>query len=239
MLITSYSASFAQSKKKSETTFGLGVRPIFSSSYFRTGPKDFSDAGINYTISQGTGFSAGAYVKHSFNKKIAFESGLNYTKRKYKLTLTDTSFTGGGDFKIIGYEIPLNFITSIQLSKQSFMSATLGMTLYIFPSNVSTFQDYFVQFSYRVHRASEGITAGLGYSWVTKESGTIYAGLNFHRSLTPIFKEQVEYYPQRDFNKQPTSTGRTTLQGDYLSIDVRFYLPDNKKKSDNKEQFYY
>ena len=229
----------AQSKEKQETTFGIGLRPIFSSSYFRTGPKNFSDAAINYTIAQSTGFSLGAYIKHSFNKRIAVETGINYTKRQYKLSIVDTTFTGGGYFKIIGYEIPINVIATIPLGKQTSMSASLGMTIDIFPSDVVTFRDYFVQYSYRLHRANEGVIAGVGYSWITEKSGTLYFGISYHRSFSPIFNEQVEYYPQRDFNKQPTSTGRTSLQGDYLSVDLRYYFPDNKSKVQTKDQYFY
>jgi hypothetical protein len=45
----------------------------------------------------------------------------------------------------------------------------------------------------------------------------------------------VEYYPQRDFTKLPTSTGKTSLQGDYLTLDIRFYFHENPDKKPKKK----
>ena len=89
------------------TQFGFCYRPIFSSNYFRTGPKDFDDNKISYTLSQSSGYSTGALIRRGVTKKLTIESGILYVKRNYDLTLRDTTFNSQSDFSIIGYEIPI------------------------------------------------------------------------------------------------------------------------------------
>jgi hypothetical protein len=48
----------------------------------------------------------------------------------------------------------------------------------------------------------------------------------------------IEYYPSQDFSRTPTSTGRSDIQGDYLTIDLRYYFhqdPEKKKAKKKKK----
>jgi hypothetical protein len=218
------------------TQFGFCYRPIFSSNYFRTGPKDFDDNKINYTLAQHSGYTTGVLVRRGVTKKLTIESGILYVKRNYDLTLRDTTFISQSDFSIIGYEIPLSALIYIQLDQKIWMSAAMGGSIDIFPSDVFTYlPSYMLQYSARRNKINAGVLANIGWEYRNGKKGTYYLGASYHRSLSTIYNTLVEYYPQRDFTKLPTSTGRTSLQGDYLTLDVRFYFHENPDKKPKKK----
>lgn len=226
---------FAQ---KGVTTFGFNIRPSFPNALLRTGPIDFSDNGIDYQIVQKSGISAGGLVRHGITKRLSLETGIVYTKRNYDLSIMDTTFTGAGDFSIIGYEIPLSALVFMQLDEHLWMDVGLGFAMNIFPSDVSTFNDYYVQYSARKQTASGGVIANIGVEYRTPKSGYFYLGFIYSRSLNPIYETLVEYYPDRDFSKPYTSLGRTTLQGDYFGLDLKYFFhedPEKKKKKKAKK----
>jgi len=219
--------------QKSKLTFGFCYKPIFPSNFFRTGPINFSNNEINYEIIQRSGFSAGAIVRKTINKSFSIETGILFTKRNYDLSIQDTSFIDKSDFKIIGYEIPVSALVFIQLGKQLYMSTALGGSIDIFPSDISTYDPkdhYYLTYSARTNKVNAGIVANLGAEYRTKKSGTIYLGFNYHRSFSSIYTTAIEYYPERNFNILPTSKAKTTLQGDYFTIDLRYYFHDEVKK---------
>jgi hypothetical protein len=229
-------ASIISKAQINTTQFGFCYRPIFSSSYFRTGPKNFNDKNINYTLAQHSGYSTGALIRRGITKKLTVESGILYVKRNYDLTLQDTTFISKSDFSIIGYEIPLSALIYIQLDQKIWMSAALGGSIDIFPSDVFTYEpSYMLQYSARKNKINAGVLANLGWEYRNGKKGTYYIGASYHRSISKIYNTLVEYYPQRDFSKAPSSTGKTTLQGDYLTIDFRFYFHESPDKKPRKK----
>ena len=217
------------------TQFGFCYRPIFSSSYFRTGPKDFENNSILFNLAQHSGYSTGVLVRRGTSNTFTIESGILYVKRNYDLTLIDTTFISKSDFSIIGYEIPLSALIYIQLDKKIWMSAAMGGSIDIFPSDVFTYEPtYMLQYSARKNKINTGVLANLGWEYRNGKKGTYYFGASYHRSLSSIYNTLVEYYPERDFTKLPTSTGKTTLQGDYLTIDFRFYFHENPDRKPKK-----
>ena len=115
------------------TSFGFVVKPIFPSSYFRTGAEtkvatDTIGNTYQFKLAQTSGFSAGAVLRKGITKNISVETGIQYVKRHYQLDITDdsTGFKGGSDFKIIGYEIPIQVLTLVQLSREIWMNVSLG-----------------------------------------------------------------------------------------------------------------
>jgi len=221
---------FAAIAQDRVTTFGFGYKPIFPSSYFRTGPKDFSDKGINYTIAQQSGFTAGGLIRHGISNRISFESGIMYTKRNYDLSIIDSTFTGRSNFKIIGYEIPVNGLVFIQLGQKLWMNVTMGLSLDIFPSDIYTDDNYYRHYSARNKTVNSGLNAMTGLEYRTKKGGYIYLGAAYHRTFSHIYESLVEYYPDRTLAKPPTSIGRTRFQGDYFTFDVRYYFHEAPKK---------
>lgn len=218
------------------TTFGFSYKPIFPSSYFRTGPQDFSDNNIDFTIAQRSGFTFGGLIRHGISNRISIESGLIYTKRNFDLSITDTTFTGKSDFKIIGYEVPLNTLVFIQLGQQFWMNANLGINLDLFPSDIYTDDNYYRHYSARRHTANGGLNAGLGWEYRTRKSGYIYLGAAYHRMFSSMYMSLVEYYPTRSLAVPPSAIGKTDLQGDYFTFDIRYYFQEAPVKKKGKTQ---
>lgn len=215
------------------TTFGVFLRPSFPNQFFRTGPIDFSDSNIDYSIVQQSGISFGGIIRKGFTKRLSFETGIVYTKRNYDLTLTDTTFTGRGEYSIIGYEIPLTALVFIQLGQQLWMNVGLGPGIEFYPSDIYSDDDFYAHYGAREQTFNGALNASLGFEFRTKKSGYFYLGFNYHRSFSPIYTSVVEYYPSRDFSIPYTSIGRTQLQGDYFGIDFRYFFhedPEKKKK---------
>ncbi len=226
-LIMGCISSYAQ---KNVTTFGLMVRPGFPNQFLGASADEFNDSTIFYKINQNSGISFGALVRHGITNRLSLETGIIYTKRNYDMSITDSSFTGKSNFSIIGYEIPLSALVFIQLDEKLWMDAGLGANLNIFPSDVTTYQDYFIQFSARKQKINGGVMGHLGVEYRTAKSGYFYFGLVYLRSLSTIYNTLVEYYPERDFDKLPAATGRTTLGGDYFGIDFKYFFHEDPEK---------
>ena len=235
-------SSLLQAQTKFNTTlFGLTVKPIVPSNYFRTGKIEFSENNIDYTVLQKSGFSFGAIVRHNFSKLIAIETGIQYAKRNFEYTLTDidSGYSGENDFTYIGYELPINLLTFIQLGQKTYMNAALGVSFDIYPSDVYTYdrQDtFYQQYGARPVLFNAGLNANIGTEYRTSKSGIIYLGLAYHRSFSPIMNNIIEYYREQDFNRVPTSTGRSDIQGDYLTIDLRYYFHQDPEKKKAKKK---
>jgi hypothetical protein len=217
------------------TTVGIVVKPLFPSKYFRTGLQETTNNNVDFSLKQKSGFSAGAVIRKGFTKTLSVETGIAFVKRNYHFTITDSLFNESSDFKIIGYEIPLQALVFVQLSKDIWMNGSLGPSIDIFPSDVSTSADHFVHRSYRtsnVYVFNTGITANLGWEWRTVKSGYFYAGMSYHRSVKNPYGTIIAFIRQPDA-LIPDAVGRFDLQGDYFTFDLRYYFhenPENKKK---------
>ena len=225
------------------TSFGFLVKPIFPSSYFRTGAQtqEVADTlGNNYSfrLAQSSGFSVGAVVRRGLTKNLSFETGIQYVKRNYNLDITDDSsaFTGRSDFTIVGYEIPLQLLVFVQLSRAIWMNASLGTSLDIFPSNIYTRGTYFKQFAVRTSSLTvfnAGVIANIGWEYRTEKSGIIYVGSSYHRSFKNTYISNIEYY--RNIKSNYKTRTDFSLKGDYLTLDLRYYFrADINKKNKNK-----
>ena len=213
------------------TTFGFVIKPIFPSSYFRTSAKTFSDNGVGFTIDQRSGFSAGGVIRKGITKTLSFETGINYVKRLYDLEISTGSFTGKSEYKIVGYEIPVQALVFIQLSKEIWMDVALGPSLDMYPSDVTTYSTYFLHVANRNSSSvfNGGLLANLGWEYRTTKSGYIYIGACYHRSFTDIYTSTVGYYNSRTDIK-PVGQGSTALSGDYLTFDIRYYFHEDPAK---------
>ncbi len=222
--------------QKNVTTFGLTVRPGFPNQFLGASAIEFSDSTTFYKIDQNSGISFGGLVRHGITNRLSLETGIIYTKRNYQMSITDTSFTGKSNFSIIGYEIPLSALVFIQLDEKLWMDVGLGANLNIFPSDVTTYQDYFIQFSARKQKVNGGVMGHLGVEYRTAKSGYFYLGFVYLRSLSDIYRTLVEYYPERDFDKLPSTTGRAILGGDYFGIDFKYFFHEDPEKREKRKK---
>jgi hypothetical protein len=234
LLFVSFTICHAQ---ESTTKFGVIYKPIFPSTYFRTGPKEFSDNNVKFKIAQSSGFSAGASIRKGLTKSLSIEAALCYVKRRYNLQITDTTFTGNSSYKIIGYEIPVQALVFVQLSQEIWMNVALGPSIDIFPSDIRTEGNYFVQHSTRNSKLqvfNTGILANIGWEWRTKKSGYFYLGSSYHRSLNEPYTSYIGY--RRTVNQSAADAfGKVNHSGDYLTFDLRYYFYEQQKGNVQKD----
>lgn len=223
---------FAQ---KNIFTAGFQYKPIFPSAFFSTGIKTESLNGVDFSVGQKMGYSAGMIIRRGFTEKLSFETGINFTKRNFGLRITDTTFTGRSRFSIIGYEIPAQLLIFLRMSEKIYMNASGGMSFDMYPSNIRTYGTYFDNRSKRNSLFQFAALANLGWEYRTKKSGYFYLGASYHLPFTYFYYSMIKYIPSNDvvFMK---------LGGNYLTVDFRYYFhedpmkPKVEKKKKKKEK---
>ena len=74
----------AQEPRQQRWVFGLQFKPIVPSDITRTRQETFITNDITYTNRQRPGYAFGMYLRQSFNKRLAIETGINYVVRNYR-----------------------------------------------------------------------------------------------------------------------------------------------------------
>lgn len=227
-----FSFTFAQEKV---VTAGIQFKPIFSSKFFNTGPENALSQGIGFEIKPQSGYCIGMVIRRGITNTISFEGGINYVKRNFKISVTDpdSAVNTGSEFGMVGYEIPLQGLVFIQLSDKIFMDVALGVSMDFYPSDINTYTDYFVHYSARHSWFSPAILANLGWEYRTEKSGFFYVGASYHRPFNTTFTSYVQYR-----NREiPYPEGKMDLQGNYLTLDLRYFFhsdPEKRKKKVRK-----
>ena len=214
--------SFAQ---QNIMTVGFQVKPIFRGEIFSARDIEITQDSVNFTVATRLGYSAGMVVRKGISKTISFETGINYVKRVYNLSITDSSFTGESKFRIIGYEIPLLALIYIRIGEKIYMDNALGFSIDLFPSDIFTSASYFRHSSRRTSFIIPALLANLGWEYRTDKSGFFYIGASYHRPFTKIMSTKIRY--DRD---NRIAEIETKLAGSYLTIDFRYFFPEAPEK---------
>ena len=208
---------------------GFQYKPIFSTPLLKIDPPAETIGSAEFSIRQRSGHCVGMVIRRGINRTLSFESGINYTKRKYELKIQDGTFEDNSRFSIIGYEIPVLLLAYIKLGKQVFMNTALGTVLDIFPSNVTSSDTYFEQLSLRNNIFQPGLLANIGYEYRTINSGYFYFGASFHRPFSSTYRTRVLYKNSTEMN--------TDLSGSYLTFDFRYFFHEDPiRKSEKKKK---
>jgi hypothetical protein len=214
------------------TTVGFQFKPIFSSQMFGTGPVQEKNNNLQVTVDPRAGFSGGMIVRHGFTDRLSFETGISYAKRVYGLEIETPDYKSLSDFRIVGYEIPLQGLVYIQLAQKLFMNATGGASLDFFPSDIGTKGEKFRHLSLRNSRLQGGVLANLGWEWRTEKSGYFYLGASYHNPFKKIYTSRVQYFPV------PTALEEVffDLSGNYLTFDIRYFFHEDPEQRIKKEK---
>lgn len=210
-------------------TAGFQYKPIFASAFLSTGTKSISQNGIDFSVSQKFGYCAGMIIRRGITKRFSFETGINYAKRNFGLSITDTSFTGKSDFTIIGYEIPVQLLIFLQASKKGYINTSMGMSWDMYPSNVATKDSYFWTSSKRHSLFQLAALANLGYEYRTEKSGYFYIGASYHLPFSYFYLTTINYRTNQEIAK-------IKLGGNYLTIDFRYYFHEDPLKPKKKKK---
>ena len=210
-------------------TAGIQFKPIFSSRYFSTGPQAKDSSGVGFELIPSGGYCVGGLVRVGITPRLSGETGINFVKRPHKMIITDASraLHEESTFSIIAYEIPVSALVFIKLSEIAFMNAALGVTMDFFPSNVESSDDYFQHLSRRKNWIFPSIAANIGYEIRTYKAGYFYVGASYHRPFSDIYTSTVGYYVDDKYY-----TGQQfLLSGNYLTLDFRYFFPEDQAKS--------
>jgi len=211
------------------TTFGIQLKPIVPIEFINAGKQEKTTNNIAYINQPKFGMSFGMVIRKGLTKTLSLETGLNFLKRNYDLTINDpdSSFSSTSDFSIVNYEIPVLLLAYVQLGRNTFMNVAGGVSFDIYPS------DLFVQdeaFANAVNRSSwlqPSLLANIGWEYRTEKSGYIYIGASLHRPFTEIFTEFVTY---RGVNSDRLEGETFDLTGSYFTIDLRYFFHEEKQE---------
>jgi hypothetical protein len=136
--ISFYSYCQLGDEKKFPSYFGVQAKVVIPSNVTGNGPITVSKNGFTSTITQNIGYSFGGTVRAGITKLIAFETGINFTQRNFsiQMDLADSNITGTNTMGFIQYDIPLNALIYIKLSKRWFANASIGMAVGFKPTNI-------------------------------------------------------------------------------------------------------
>ena len=214
-----------------ENTFiaGFQYKPIFANDFFGTGPKTIVQNSIGFSIAQKRGYCGGMILRRGINKQFSLETGINFTKRIFALSITDTSFTGTSGFTIIGYEIPVQGMIFLRLTQKIYMSTSFGLSMDMYASNVYT-QDTYFKHSSKFHSLFQFATlAGLGFEYRTEKNGYFFLGASYHLPFSYSYYSTINYLPKQE-------VGRIKLGGNYLALDFRYYFHEDPMKPKKKKK---
>lgn len=229
-------AILSQNKERFPSYFGFQFKPLIPGDFLAKSQVTIREGNFNSTYSQKYGYSFGGIVRIGLTKLISFETGINQVKRNYNVdfSLPDSSKMGSTNFGVISYDIPLNAMVYIQLSKKIFTNASLGTSFVYYPSNVgaSHYVDnevLFVAEGRRNRIFDAEINANFGFELRTIKNGFFYLGASAKIPFSPIFKVASSY----EFKSQDPIVAIGTINGAYLSLDLRFFFPNVKSTGQN------
>lgn len=218
--------------QENTTTVGIQYKPIFPLNFIGTGTETSTNNGVGFELGLKSGFCGGMVIRHGFTDLLGLEGGINYVKRKYKLAITDSSFTGKSSFQAIGYEIPLSMLVFIQLGEYLYMNASLGTSFDMFASSVQSTDTYFKNVVFRNRVIQSAVLANIGWEWRTEKSGYIYLGASYHRPFGFIYLADTEYIVNRTVKAET----ETKLLGNYLTLDLRYFFHEDPLKKQKKKK---
>lgn len=207
-------------------TVGIQFKPLFSSRFFGTGPETIIQSPFTYEINPSFGYVLGAVIRKGYTPTLSLEFGLNYAVRNYKLSALNGSVGSKEDMKVVGYEIPLSQLVFIQLSEHIYMNASAGLCLNMFPTDVYKDSDYFLAYAGRRGLFSLSLLANIGFEYRSEKSGYFYFGTSLNRPFKSIYNIAIDYTN----NNFVLNTGQSQLRGSYLSIDFRYFFPEDPEK---------
>lgn len=226
------------------TTLGIQVKPMIPSRFLNTGPTSAERENLSVNLTPKLGWNFGMMIRRGITKMWSFETGINLVQRNYNLTFNSTELpeTAELNFRLIGYEIPVQGLIYVQLGKQLWMNVSGGVSLDLYPSNIQS-SDFirrdsvtydFYQKTFRNGWLQTSVLANIGFEWRTKKDGYFYLGTSYHRPFRYMGFVSAEFTP----NNLATQRIEFPVSGNYLTADLRYFFhenPERKKSTKTKK----
>lgn len=215
-------------------SFGLQFKPIISAAYFDAGDQEVQWDDYSFKLSPRFGQSLGMIVRYNFSTTFSAETGLNLVNRRYRQHIENDgiSLNDFSNFTLRSYELPLQMLSYVKVSKNYYLNAAFGNSFNIFASDVISFGNenaFFFQSTSRRKKVQSALIANLGMEYRTLEKGIIYLGFSFHRP----WKNTARSFPEYDDGTNEFNIlapgGKDAkymdISGNYLTIDIRYFFP--------------
>lgn len=227
LLISFYSYCQLGNDKKIPSYFGVYAKVVIPSNITGNGPVTVSKNGFSSTLTQVPGYSFGGTLRAGITKLIAFESGINFTQRNFNVNmeLADSNISASNSMGFIQYDIPVNALIYIQLSKVVYANASIGLAVGFKPTNIGIINypsglHTFTNTGYVKSKTSLDINGNFGVEYRTKKSGFINLGGSVRIPLKPLF-EFIAVYSNQGYR-----TGAVAdINGSYLTLDLKYFFP--------------
>jgi hypothetical protein len=225
LLVSGYATA-----QKGVTTFGIQVKPVIPVEIFDP-LTSVERPNLKGTVELTGGNAFGMSIRVGLTNTLSFETGIGQIKRSYTFGLTnDTSgFSGSGQVRYVGYEIPITGLAFIRLGERVWMNTALGFSLDMYPSDVRSDLENGQIYIFRRRWVQMGVLGNIGVEYRTERSGSFYVGATFHRPFNDMAVAELTYLGPNFF---PYSM-RTVLDGSYLTLDLRYYFhedPEARRK---------
>jgi hypothetical protein len=225
---------YAKQKKKRNQVpsyFGLQAKPIIPVRIFGAGPVTLTNDMLEATVTPLWGYSFGGVVRAGISKRFAIETGLNIVQRNYRTDyfVPDSNFTAETTLGVVSYDVPLNALVYIQLSKQWFMNTSMGVSGNFYPSNVrkddNGYPHMFMTEGRRKSWVRLAFNANVGFEWRTNKAGFFYLGGSFQLPFGGIF-DIAPAYKYKNINYPIFGE----MNGTYVTVDFKYFLPVIERK---------
>ena len=229
--------SFSQQKKDEIrenyhfTYFGINYSPIIPSNIIQKNDITIVRDSITMRINQKPGFVFGMEVKHDFTRHFALQTGLNFVRRSYNVEVKDIGTNYSASLKFIGYEIPILGLGFVRVAKNFYANVSAGFCFNFYPSDIAVSKFYGQRYLW----TQAAIMANIGVEYRNESYGNFYVGVMYQhqeRSMMTVF-----YFREYIYGKSNAYIG---LSGNYLSVNLKYFFPQNpqKEKTNKKSGTY-
>lgn len=217
-------------------TLGLQVKPVVVTNYFDPSV-DAEREHLRYVMDMKGGFAFGMSVRVGITNTISLETGLGSIRRNYAFTLAnDTSqYQETGTVRYTGYELPITGLVHMRLGERTWMNTALGASLDFYPSDVEAVVKEGSVYIFRRNWAQASVLGNIGVEYRTPKSGTFYVGATYHRPFNDLALADLTW----NYFGPPaarTFTERVSLNGSYLTVDLRYYFHEDPDKARLRKQ---
>jgi hypothetical protein len=223
--------SFNAKSQNSKTTFGIQYKPIIPAAYFNAADLSKSSASYNFNLKPKYSNSFGMVIRHQINKTFSVESGLNYTQRNFKLSITNSAINLS-DFTAFGmrsYELPLQLLTYVRASENWYLNIAFGISYNRLASDIFSYgekeQGYYFQNTYRKSEGYSALLANVGMEYRTESKGYYYFGASLHRPWKAIGRIYPEYDDKTNIFNEDKEFYFDML-GNFVTIDFRYFFTE-------------
>jgi hypothetical protein len=169
-------------------------------------------------------------VRTGLGKSVSLETGIDQITRRYDFSLTnDTNgYSGSGQLRFVGYEVPVTCLVYIRLGERAWMNNALGLSIDMYPGdaveNIDEAQAYF----FRRNWAQIGVLANIGVEYRTRNAGYFYIGGTFHRPFGDMAQADISWADPYQGYREYRMTA--FLSGSYLTLDLRYYFHEDPER---------